>query len=417
MAWIVFGLFIPKIQLNFSSALVGFRLEDFWAVLSVIFMRFATNSSVTLPRFFNGYIILYIVLIISWAYNFFITGRLDRPDSFAAVFYPLRGIEYLLFFVIGVYYTRFAQKYDIDLQKILYGFLVLQLVLSIGQILDLIPTINYFGNSRASGTMNGPYELAAIICILFFLQRKSWLYMWACIVVVVLTSSRISLIALIIAYLFFNENVSKSISRHRFAILVIIISSILILAPILISVDSEWEGGSDALLARFTGLMSLEYWGNLADISGQLLPANTAKDYYDVYEEPMGMAGEVAGDPSALMRVYRWTILFLSIFSHADSVILGLGPSFGTNAVDGFYVRLIVEGGLLACLCFIWFAYSFGRYLKHYQRELYPGFVTLLIGSLFIDIFIAYKVMLIFFFLLGAYFEKDAVGKNTLRQN
>jgi hypothetical protein len=120
-------------------------------------------------------------------------------------------------------------------------------------------------------------------------------------------------------------------------------------------------------------------------------------------------------DVSSFIRVFRWTSLVRSTLAHVDSCIIGLGPSFGSAAVDGYYVRVFIETGIVGLILFFRFAkallgdqnsglWSFREYV-----------FILLITACFIDIFTSYKAMILLWLWHGMNQYRVAEGADANR--
>jgi hypothetical protein len=80
---------------------------------------------------------------------------------------------------------------------------------------------------------------------------------------------------------------------------------------------------------------------------------------------------------------------------HWDSELLGLGPSFGTAAVDGYFVRLFIETGFVGLSAFFVFSIAMLSQAKQTSWNFRNYFIILLGTCLFIDIGVSYKPMLL----------------------
>ena len=87
-------------------------------------------------------------------------------------------------------------------------------------------------------------------------------------------------------------------------------------------------------------------------------------------------------------------------FSTDKSTLIGSGPGSWGGAVDGYYIRLIGEGGIIGTAIFLWFSLMLLRdktldaIAKNYM-------ICLLVTASFIDIFITDKPMSLLWFYVG----------------
>jgi hypothetical protein len=98
-------------------------------------------------------------------------------------------------------------------------------------------------------------------------------------------------------------------------------------------------------------------------------------------------------DRSALIRFTRWRMLVERQHQSVWTTLVGLGPGAGTGSVDGYYVRLLVEGGWLGLGFYGFFLFS----LLYDARRAEPAFRTFVIlmvaSAVFVDVLVAAKAM------------------------
>jgi hypothetical protein len=87
------------------------------------------------------------------------------------------------------------------------------------------------------------------------------------------------------------------------------------------------------------------------------------------------------------------------------SLLIGKGPGFYGIAVDGYYVRVFAETGLIGLSVFVLFLVSLYRTHRK-NKEIVALIVTMALTGLLIDIFVSVKVMALFWFLLGVHSQK-----------
>jgi len=96
-----------------------------------------------------------------------------------------------------------------------------------------------------------------------------------------------------------------------------------------------------------------------------------------------------------MVRVYRWATLVKTTVSHMDSIVIGLGPSFGSVAVDGYYVRLFAEGGLAGLLMFLFCIRALIKPQAGVSTAFREFVIIVVVTAFFIDIFTSYKTMIL----------------------
>ena len=98
-------------------------------------------------------------------------------------------------------------------------------------------------------------------------------------------------------------------------------------------------------------------------------------------------------DASARRRYFVWFTLIKTFFD-SKSFIWGLGPGFAGSAVDGNYIRIVAEYGLLGIVCYWkWFA-SLLRGSRFWFKS---ALAAVLVTGLYIDIFTSIKTSLILY--------------------
>lgn len=106
-------------------------------------------------------------------------------------------------------------------------------------------------------------------------------------------------------------------------------------------------------------------------------------------------------DRSAMLRFTRWRLLLDRQNDDTRSTVLGLGPGAGSQAVDGYYVRLLVETGWLGLAVYLAFVAAMLRVGWRRHRTLLLYVLVLAISAAFVDVFIAAKAMTLLWILAG----------------
>jgi hypothetical protein len=133
----------------------------------------------------------------------------------------------------------------------------------------------------------------------------------------------------------------------------------------------------------------------------------TSKQYSEIVflNAPDFTGGFESSDASTRRRYFVWFFL-LNTFVASKSFIFGLGPGFAGSAVDGNYVRIVAEYGIVGVV-------SYWRWFSNLLRDSTIWFkasvVSVLITGLYIDIFTSIKTcLLIYIFWLISKREKTA---------
>jgi hypothetical protein len=114
----------------------------------------------------------------------------------------------------------------------------------------------------------------------------------------------------------------------------------------------------------------------------------------DPKEDPFLMQ---AYDLSWWMRLHKWIYALKVYLEHPACYLQGIGPGFCGPALDGGYLRLLTENGLIGILLFLQLLSKLYR-----QSPQLKGMITaLLVNMLFFDAYLAYKPMSLLFLVSG----------------
>lgn len=102
-------------------------------------------------------------------------------------------------------------------------------------------------------------------------------------------------------------------------------------------------------------------------------------------------------DVSSTIRFTRWRVL-IHLLSEDGRWLLGLGPSFAGPSVDGGILRILVETGVLGFIGWLALVFAFWRRMGPAGRA---SLIALIVGSLFIDLTSAMRVMMVAFLLFA----------------
>ena len=382
----------------------GVRIDD--VVMSIGFIYILINI-ISNDEKFPNYITVYVVFVLYSILMSVISGLEARINPYYGILFSLRLLQYLIFFFVGTYLGR--REFEIDL--ILKSYVVYSLIIIFGQKLGLIPALNQFGIERVSGNTNGPYELAAICSFLiFYFQNNKKISKWYTLysfIILWMTASRITTFAVVVLFVQFHWSYFK---EKLFRIISIIV--------LLIAVGALFNFGSDTssvdksestgLVDRITSIDVLGFVNAAVSFYDQTNIYKSSDEYLDdAYLNSLEVAdSDPDMDASGVIRFTRWAALFKSMFSTVSTTLFGLGPSFGSIAVDGYITRLLVETGVFGFLIFSFFSIFILTSLDERKKWIGYYFGTLLISSFFIDILMSYKPMILFWFALGLEYSK-----------
>ncbi len=367
----------------------GWRVDDL--LLAAAFVLLLLRGDLRrMPRSaaLQAYLCFLAVNLISALWN----GWRGRVPVLYGLLFTARLAEYLLFYAMGwVLCTRGAKLWS----SFRWYFYALCVVVPL-QTVGVLKVASQFNANRASGNTNGPYELAVVaaffICIFGYEERKK-LSTLAAVLMMALTASRGTFAGTAMGY------ARRALRQKGQRVRALLLASALVLAALGASVWMEHRtagaADNDALGSR------LQSGSQLTSVAEARLLWDAApvyaneNDYYaGTFLDAADYAVLSGGDVSGMIRVARWATLLKTTLAHGDSMLIGLGPSFGSAAVDGYYVRVFIETGILGLAVFLWFL----RRLWQAQAAgaAFQEFLLIVaVTGVFIDVFASYKTMLL----------------------
>lgn len=385
----IFLLFLPKINIiTISNESAGLRLDDI--VLLICFLLFFGLKA--FQRFkFNAlersYFAFFAIALFSNVVNIIFFSR-SNP------LYSLRLLEYFIFYYFGLYFFLNNSRMSADkvLNAYLYFNFFIMALQALGLIGGLTTEYGYLrdlaqgGDTlRAVGLTGGPWEISAIINIIFahkiFSKKYSTIQLlllfFTCSLFISLTGSRVSLLTNFIILIFYYYK--NSLSKTRF---VLKLTFIALGCLLLLSIGNPVVERSKDLLSENNLTILSEYYQNI-----------NVDETFKGFEEDKRVDDT---DLSWLMRANKWAYATKYWLQNASNITLGVGPGTWGPALDGGWLRILTENGLVGLICFLWF-------LKKYNssKSLQAVAIALSLNMLFIDIQMSYKTMSIFLFLAG----------------
>jgi hypothetical protein len=413
-------LFLPKINLlSFGDReTAGIRFDDivlFFICILFFWAHFSLQKSMNkIERL--------VFIIISFSLLSFGLNRLFVAENWlhvnASIFYCLRLAEYFIFFYLGAMSVSFFRT-----SPIISVFFIWNLILMALQWAGLIgqfTSMGYLGSTqgRVVGIASFPSEAGMLIdllfCYLIFdesINRPSfktlpaelrsffektyvyWFFLICC-TLVIITGSRIAILALIMAFFFriIDEIRNKSFVAWFYGFVFVALGMLLTITLI---------QNTDSVFARSEGLFSFK---NLKLIE-------VVWNKIDLTYDPIG--NEVvkfdAYDMSWWLRVHKWIYAFKIYWLHPLCWLQGVGPGFAMTALDGGWLRILTENGIIGLILSIKLYLSIAR-LSHQLRWMIISFG---INMIFFDVYLAYKPMSLLFFVSGCAWAK-ALNKASM---
>lgn len=402
-------IFLPKINLlSFGGReTAGIRLDDI-VLLGLFGIVFWAHFSLEKRlKDVEGWMFLLVGFSL---FSFVINKLLVSTEILhvnASLFYCVRILEYFLFFYIGAFSSLF-----IKCSTVIRAFFLWNLVLIVLQKAGLFGQFSNYGylssaTDRAPGIAAFPSETGALLniafCFLIYDQESGkkwisflpsllrkilektyiyWLFL-ICSLLVIMTGSRIAIVATVFAFAFkIKEDINwRSFNSMIVAILFIGMASVAMTHFIL---------NTDSIFQRSAGLLSfknIELFGIVWDM-------------INIDYDPMGnevVQNNNLYDMSWWMRIHKWCYALKIYYLHPECYLQGIGPGFAMAGLDGGFLRILTEYGIIGCFLF-WKVFA-----PIYQKNkmLKWMVISLMINMIFFDVYLAYKPMSLLFFITG----------------
>ena len=384
----IFLLFIPKINfISFKGQSAGVRIDDIVILLIavVIFTNYLYKKN---KKFSKSELIFYFLILISLFSNIF-NILLYKQSNFL---YSFRNAEYFVFFYIG-----YLSKNIVSLTRLSYGYIIVSTVVIVLQMLGLLGGFRsegYFSDvsSRAVGLTGGPWEVGVILMFaLSIIIYSTSRYIYKVLITIVvfilllLTGARLPTLSFFIVIGIW----AYSTSKNKF----ILISLILIIIPffglLLSLVDNP-------VLERSSNLLS---YSNIEQFLNYYNTIKVDSVFVDFPDMPI----DETSDMSWLFRVSKWSYAIKYWLTSNIGYLIGLGPGIWGIALDGGWVRMLTENGLIGIGIYI----SYLKEIMNIHITLKMLVIVLVINMFMIDIYMAYKCMAFFFFTIGYLCKPD----------
>lgn len=415
---LVFIALFPKISIiSVGGSSAGIRAEDFLIAIIFFLIIYGVRRSSVRPniiqlkkieKIFFTYIIL---SLISTLYGIFRGYALPLT----AILFLLRKVEYFLLIYVGFYFENILRYKE----KLLFNFVVIfHFIFCLLQQAGVIGSFNRgemldaLTQGRVSSTFNGAYELSAFLLLLLpfyminFIREKknrvsNFIYILLISYCIILSDSRSSIVIAIIILLMVlhEEKILRKIGTLK---------NFLITATI-----------SLPIIFYYVPKLNFSRFGNLSfSKTYQLLKFTWKYKNFSKYvklgywygDAPIGLVqmANLGYDGSSYQRFSHWMQL---IDGWLKSPIIGCGISVAGNSADGNYIKILTEAGIAGIVIWIYLLYQILKTFVQSQNYswLFYSFISIIIGSTFIDLFDSSKIMMMFWFLYGAYLRGKTV--------
>lgn len=330
IVWWIFG---PKITLfRIDTYEQGIRTED------ILFFVSCFNYLANLPQWRIDKIIAggaASVLLVTFMMASTLIAVSDRGESMMIFLFSLRWFEY---FLMGAVIIDYCSRCPDQIVKISKLMLVFNAVFSVGSI---------FSSERYAGFSAGPWEISSVL-IFTYLGIKPFInklyqrnfYAIAVLTVLFAAQARIQLIAFVLVLILIRET--------RLKTLVILLIAV-------VSVIAKWFALREIELLRI-GMFDIDAFKAVLET---IIQVGSELDYYAIARANPDF------DSSTIARLLIWSSFVRKWIANLPvSMIVGLGPGSVGVVVDGLYIRMVTEFGLVGIICFLRFIWGLMSILR-----------------------------------------------------
>ncbi|MNQ60670.1 hypothetical protein D3C85_749570 [compost metagenome] len=400
---VVLALFIlPKINIiDVGGFNAGLRIDD-GLILMMAALIFGTRMVKHLSPPITNYekkFFIFLCLIT--------VGTLISSLGYnrGTILFPIRFAEYFVFFYIGK--TFFA--YGLSLKSMLTAVFAANVTVALLQYAHVIGGFTVRGykpdvSERIVGITSGPWELGVLlnfICCYFLVNDKSSIKKYSILViatlVILLNGSRMSLVAqaaITLAYFTMASSIA-SVLKKSLALIPIVLIAIVLFEGSEVSSRSEslasWDN-VETLISTYDDVQvkgQIPSWDELGTLKG----------------------GDL--DTSWSMRGVKWIYAIKLFLSSPIFMVFGVGSGAFGNALDGGWLRILTEWGIIGSAAFVMFLLL----VKKLNATMRLMMIAFAVNMLMIDIYMSYKVMSVIMFCTGYYYMKQNKARRTIATN
>ncbi len=399
LAWLLVGPRIPIVHAFGSSV----RVEDVLLVATTVFVlvRWSRGGGVSSRVRGIGLVVIVSVLTAGVAV---VTHRVGAGP---ALLYALRGLEYWVIYPALLVASRGQEERTRRLiVRVLAWATMLHVIAAALQVaLGMDIGFSKFSLQRGAGLTAGPYELGAVCAALacLWLSERRFALMVVALAGLALSASRVSVAAcvvgLVVVVLSWRRRERRAGRQARSrgdarATMLRTAAGAGVIAATLATAPVWYPGVAASSVERIESTSVSQEWA-MAEQAADAVPVSaTSADYQDVaytqYSTAIGATLTGVEDASTMIRFFRWHLLLDAV---GDRWLVGLGPSFAGPSVDGAYLRILVETGVVGLLSWLLLV---RRVWAIPSASLHAVIATLLVGSVFIDLPFAMRPMLLF---------------------
>lgn len=370
---ILFALYVlaPKVDL-YTVGSAAIRPEDLISAFAFAIFVVTAKRKFSVPGHARIYLAFVAFGLISAIVNI-AQGGLVGPV------YGARLAQYMTWFFI-----MYEAAPKISVRALRWTCLVVCSIFIVwggAEYFGVISRIGKFTGATERLTINtsGPFETSAMLAMLAYAAPSIWLTPFM-VVLVFLTQARITLLGVLISLAAARPGRTMAIGFAGAVVATVAAQ------PIYSAISKSRLGESETPLAM-AGLLSYT-WKHTPTVPRPSFYRERFLNGVLIFH----YMPNTRGDLSFKYRAVRWPIIIKSTAATWVTMLAGWGPGAWSNAVDGYYVRVFGETGLIGMALFIAWIIAALRTLKARSVGKF-SLVMLVVAAVFIDIFTSSKVM------------------------
>lgn len=396
-------LFVPKVNIiTVPGSTIGIRADDLAVVFFVVSL--IISAAVKRQKYFDLFskkmVACYAAFIVVSVISSLVNTMNGNVELGSSLVYTARFIEYLVVLPAGAILLKNGVKKD-SLVHLFTAAIFFNLVICIlqqkGFLLDVQSGITYKAGqvARPSAVFNASFEICGVFMMLIpiyltrFKNTKSSLFniipIIAIAAIVYISQSRSSLVIIALIIVIY----ALATIRQKIMVLIAMVALIVAgIAGIYVFNNLSPKSRMNSVSSENTEYAIKNAWNN--------------RDFSNFTEEQNKLPGVFyKGDPSLNIRLMKW---FTITDGAVKSPAVGIGPSFIKIALDGAYLRLFAETGVLGLIFYVAaLILSFKAIPKKskYRKIIFYIFLITAAHAIFIDVFYSSRVMSLYWIMTG----------------
>lgn len=387
--WLVIFLLLicsPKINiLSVGGFNAGIRVDDLIILLSATYFVHGAikRGFLTISGVERSYISFIAWVAISILIN-------QAAFSRGQILFPLRFLEYFTFFAIGAHLSRSGYTIQsLCATVLLVGSI--SMFLQVGGLLGGFTVNGYRADvsQRPMGFGSGPWEIGVVfnLCsavVLAKMNNKFYAYslVFLATFFVLVSGSRMALLGqlgVICLYPLLTGSLKNAVLQTIFGVsFIFAISFFLADSTVAQRSDLLFTANNYYLAQQAFNVQASEAppsWASLGSVRG----------------------GDTFIDASWAMRIFKWGYAIKMWLLSVSNIVFGVGAGVFGNALDGGWLRILSETGVVGFSLFLLFL------VRASKVSAVCGLcaISMAINMLFIDIYMAYKAMAVFLSVVG----------------